>query len=195
MILRQAPIEVSYIVDANGELGHLPLIHDEGTHPLIEEEIHRAFEQGRDEGERIGYAKAYEEVHHLQVLLHTLSARLMAYRNDLLALLKPEVIDVAILIAEQFIGTELTQPTSRVQFLQHAITQAMNDFGSQPIKVTVSPEDHTLLQGMGISIAPDMISWSMDAMLSRGECRIESTEGLLHATVAHHIRYLKMKIL
>ncbi len=194
MILRQVPIEVSYVVNAMGEVGYLPLAQDEGTHPLMDEEIHRALEQGKEEGERAGYAKAYEEVRHLQVLLHTLSARLMAYRNDLLAILKPEVIDASILIAEQFIGNELSQPTARIRFLNQVLAQALSDFGNQPIKVIVSPEDQSLLHTMGISLDPKLVTWATDSLLSRGECRVESTEGLLNATVAHHLRYLKMKI-
>lgn len=198
MILKESQLDQSYVLTAGGELTEAITSSSHGAEELFRVEIQRAFCQGREEGERLGYAKASEERRHLCQLLHTLADHLVEHRKQLLLQLKPEVLDLAFQMAEKLTRQELTQPKPMLQFLNALLTQATSAFAGLPIKLFLAPENLLEIEQELEKLtaeSKEKLQILSDPKLRPGDCRIESEIGLLNAEIKKQLEHLKTRLI
>lgn len=195
MIVKQAKCDLNYVLTSCGELTEQVALKEEAARELLQIEIKRAFRQGKEEGERCGYAKALDESHHASLLLHTLADRLIEHRKQLLAELKPEVIELAFQIAETLVRHELSQPAQFMSLIDALINQALRNFADTPLKVFLAPEDLNAMQEALKQLKSHTIAFHADPKLRQLDCRIECESGVLNAEIARELMHLKAKLL
>lgn len=158
----------------------------------------RAFEEGRDEGYRVGYEQGLEdarriveECKNLMEFLGKLPASIM---NDY----KEWLIDAAFTIAKHIIQEELsTKPQTFLAHIGRLVKEMEDDL---PITIFLNPEDLSLL-----SLSTDFDEWARgqgkilklapDDSLERGSCRMESNVALIDATLDKVLKEMKQDVL
>lgn len=195
MILKEVDPSTTYVLTGTGHLTELKGDQTLCAEELFREEIQRAFCQGREEGERQGYAKASEETHHLSALLHTLADHLVEQRKRLLAGLKPEIVELSFQIAETLIRHELSQPKQFLALIGALLNQAITTFAGSPLKLFLAPEDLAALEKHLESLNECPLQIHSDPKLRCGDCRIESEMGVLNAEIGRELNHLKAKLI
>jgi len=198
MILKDVIYDAHYILSPNREL--LVAQHSvvSCTEELLREERERAAHRGEEEGEKQGYAKAYEEVRHLISLLHTLANHMMEYKKHMMVQMKPEIIGFIFQVAEQIIHQELSQPEHYIKMLQALLNQAVVAFAGQPLHVFLAPEDLLRLEphlNQLVIPSKQTLKFCADAKMRAGDCRLETEMGVLHADLARELSMLKAHVL
>lgn len=179
----------------------LHFTHSHSASPsLIEEACTQAFQKGEDRGEKAGYERALVEAHCLLQVLQTLSRKLLDYKQRLLEQLKPEVVEFAISVCERIIRKELSQPEALVKLINSLLSYAASSVRHETVHLILSPEDLVVLENHLTSIHYDKrdiggVSFRADSLMKRGDCRIETSTGLLNYTISRQLGDLQSKVL
>jgi len=185
MILRDAIVDQELYLTANREL--VAEKREKILETLFAEEYRKAKERGELSGEKQGYEKASQETASLVALLQRLSERLLEQKKRLFEQMKPELIELSLLIAERVIRQELKNKESMQAMVDSLLDQAMNAFSDEKLKVFLAPADWEALGSRQLQ----SVSFLADPTLSQGDCRIEAKSGLLNATLSHILEDLK----
>lgn len=194
MILKEVMCDANYLLTPTLELKVAMTDLKQCSNELMRDEIQQAFRQGKEEGERQGYAKAREETQHLCALLHTIANHLIEHKKRLLTHLKPEVIEFAFQLTERLVRHELSHPESFVKLIHALINQAMTAFAGQPLTLFLGPEDLMQLEHIITPSSKQGLHLLADPKLRPGDCRIESAGGLINADVMRELAMLKNTI-
>jgi flagellar biosynthesis/type III secretory pathway protein FliH len=197
-IIRGAQITEMATLTPTGELN---FSESSGSHDaLLKEECHKAFCEGQQIGERIGYERAMEEMKALANVLHSLAVRLFEQRAYLLDKLKPEIIEFALAVCERVIRKELSQPEVLVRLINSLLSVSAVKSGREMLQIVLSPDDLAMLEDYLDQIAYDQkkiegINLKADPLVSPGDCRIEWETGLLNHSIVRELADLNTKIL
>ncbi|MCH9627540.1 MAG: hypothetical protein S4CHLAM2_11810 [Chlamydiales bacterium] len=167
---------------------------------LVEEECRKSFQKGQDKGEKVGYYKALEESKLFLTLLQTVTRRVLEQKNRLLDQLKPEIIEFAMSVCEQVLRKELSQPQTLVRLIHSLLAVATPPLKEDTIKVVLAPDDFLMLEKNFDHIHYDKkevkeIRFVSDPLMRRGDCRIETTSGLLNYDISRELNDLQAKVL
>lgn len=139
-------------------------------------------QEGRAEGERAGAASATSALQPLLDRMAATIAELGSYRARFRRESEPELLRLALAVAQKILKRELTvDPHSLLGILKAAL-ETINK--AEVLCVSAAPEDAPLLSGrlagMGL---PDAVEVKPDRMLERGSLLIETRRGQIDAGV------------
>lgn len=168
-----------------------------GFHELLNLERSKSFAEGKEEGEKIGYARAKEEMEDLIQLLQSISDKMLEHKKELFHHLKPEVIDLVIAIAERVIRIELSQPEKLTKLIESFLTQSA--FQGEVVKIFLAPEDMCIMEKTLNKIQYDMteikgIRIAVDPLQRQGDVRIETKSTLQNFTLSRELEDLRLKV-
>lgn len=189
MIIKEAVCDGVFCLNEQREL----IPPKEGESVLFENEAQVLFARGKNEGEKLGYANACHELRTLAAVLHTIAERLLKKKEELLTELKPEVIDFSFAIAEKIIRKELSSPAEHERLIAEYIDLAKAAFATQPLTIYLSPDDFTAMQ-QRFALEVSSIHYLPDPLMRRGDCRIETKEGLLNAQIKRQLEDIREQI-
>ncbi len=180
--------------------GELLISEKEEFVDLVEEECRNAFQKGQEKGEKIGYYKALEESKVYVGLLQTMTRKILDQKNRLLDQLKPEIIEFAIAVCERVIRKELTQPHVFARLINTLLTAATPQLNSDTLRVVLAPEDFSILESSFHQIQYNVeeiegIRFVSDPLMRQGDCRIETSSGLLNYNISRELADLQAKVL
>jgi flagellar biosynthesis/type III secretory pathway protein FliH len=179
---------------------HLVEGDEQGLFNLLGEERTKAYQMGRDEGEKVGYEKAKEEMSAFLHLLQTLIGKLLEEKEKLYEGIKPEIIEFALAVSERLIRIELSQPEKLAKLIENFIHHATSSFQGENLKIYLSPEDLVMLESRLQKINYDKreikgLKFFSDPLQKRGDVRIETKGSLLNFVLSREIEDLRSKIL
>jgi flagellar biosynthesis/type III secretory pathway protein FliH len=172
----------------------------EGEGSFIEEECRKAFQQGVEQGKKIGYEKYAQENKPLLELLPLIAQKLLEQKRKLLELLKPEIVEFCLHVCERVLRRELSQPESMATLINSLLNVCLPQFSHEKIHILLAPEDLVMLENHLTQIhfnkrEIEGISFRADPLIKRGDCRIEAKTGLLNYSIARELADLQAKVL
>lgn len=167
---------------------------------LIQEEQGEAYEKGKRAGEREGYLHAQSELAALFGLLQTVGTKLLDDKKNLLEALKPEIVEMALTIAEKIVKSELLLPEKMVQHIESMLSTIALKVAGDGVHIYLCPEDLLLLDTHLQKIAYDKkdiksIRFFSDNFIPKGDVRIESKQAFFHFSVARELEDLRSRVL
>lgn len=154
---------------------------------LENEERKKAFEKG--------YAKSQLDMKEKFILLEKISKRLVEEKQSLLERMKPEIIDFCLLLTEQLIRQQFTDPTVLMNMV-HSLIEAIGKERA-PLSVILAPED---LEMIALFIEEEKnklthIYFSSDPTVQRGDVRIECDSMLVNCALARELESVRTHVL
>lgn len=196
-VIRGESVHETAILTSSGELLHSK---KEGISDLIAEECRKAFQKGFEKGEKVGHQRALEESKTFLDLLQVIARKVLEQKERLLDQLKPEIIEFSMVVCEQVIRKELSQPQALVRLINTLLNLAHPELKNDPIHIILSPEDYLLLEEIFSHIQYDAqklaeIQFKSDPLMRRGDCRIETKSALLNYDISRELSDLQTKVL
>jgi flagellar biosynthesis/type III secretory pathway protein FliH len=162
-----------------------------------------AFERGRKEGieegrrvERIEQAARLEQIENWRKeQVATMSDKFALERNDLLRAIEPEVVKLALRVAERIVRRELLiDPLMLTGAVRAALGQLVD---KSMVRLRVPAEDadlwtETVAHLPNLRIKPEIVA---DTQLRQGECELESNCGVADLSVASQLREIARSFL
>ncbi len=171
---------------------------ESGFTELLNEEKQKACQRGREEGEKIGYAKAKEEMEAFLQLLQTITEKMLEEKKRLFDELKPDIIEFALTVAERVIRIELSQPEKLAKLIESFLTHSA--FQGETLKVILAPEDLVMLESHLQKISYDNkeikgLRFASDSFLRRADVRIETKTAILNFALSREMEDIRSKVL
>jgi flagellar biosynthesis/type III secretory pathway protein FliH len=182
---------------------HLLLLHArEAAEALLTDARSSASEireQSRSEGIDQGRAEGKEQLVPAVIAFANAGQALIVFEEQMIARHAPEIVRLALEIAEKIIGKSLlAEPEIIASVLERARREVVE---ARRIFVHINPEDYELLS----EIRPDLLKTGnnagrvveivRDENLGRGGCRLETEIGVVDATVATQLSELRRQLL
>lgn len=151
------------------------------------EEKKKIFEQG--------YTKARLELKEQVMLLEKMSKKLTDEKKELLERMKPEVIEFCILLTEQVIRQQLSDPTIFATMV-HSLMAAIGR-ERVPLSVILSPEDLAMMMPFVEKEKHRLlhIYFSSDPTVQRGDVRMECDSMLINCEVTRELESIRTHVL
>ncbi len=161
---------------------------------FFEEECRKVFQEGFQSGEKKGFERASGEIKELLSLVQTLAQKLLEHTRNVVEHLKPEVIELTIVLCEKVIRKELESPQMLIHLI-HSLLSSAPDLNQNEVKIRLSPEDFNMLEAFAQNKDLKGLNFQSDSLMMRGDCRIETESGLINYSIARELDFLKRKIL
>ncbi len=165
-------------------------------------------EQGFNTGKLEGYEEGLQESRKLSneefknatLLLKMVMLNLQETKETLAESIKPEIIKLCLLICEKILKTHLKNSKHLLKFLTELVNQVASSLADFPITLALAPEDANLLQkqcdkGYLCLSHLDPMKIIIDSKLMRGNCRIETSKGLLNFDLTRLLTELELNTL
>jgi flagellar assembly protein FliH len=156
-------------------------------------------EQSRSEGALEGREEAKQETLAAAVAFANAGQALIVFEEQMVARYTPEMVRLALEIAEKIVDKTLTAEPEIVAAVFERARQEVTD--ARRIRVHLNAADHQLLAQM----RPDLLTMKHDGGraievvadrdLSRGGCRLETEIGVVDATVPTQLAELRRQLL
>lgn len=179
---------------------------------LMEEEYYQGlvkghqqgYEAGRNEGHEIGFKEGVASLqrdleHSVEILKNVLDA-FKQKEEQLFDHAKPEIIKFCLAVCQKILRSELRDPNQFIQLLEHLLLAAKNIVKDVPVQVYVAPGDLLLLE-KHFNDLPETceeiraLDFIPDSDLERGNCRIESSLGLVNFDLERILKDIEQKTL
>ncbi len=183
-------------------LTHLPV--DPAPQPVVPspEEIELLRAQAWEEGQREGFAAGKREAAQLITVLQNIMEEAMAAREEFIAVTTPQLLNLAVQIAEKIIRREVeTDPTVVQRIAEDALRHAVD---KHHLRIRVNPEDLETLQAAApelqaalddireFEIVPDRRGG--DRRMARGGCLIETESGIIDARIETQLEEVRERL-
>jgi flagellar biosynthesis/type III secretory pathway protein FliH len=158
-----------------------------------------AYEQGLARGLEDGRAEAKQELSLSQVALVQAGQSLIVLEEQLVSRLTPQLVRLALAIAEKIVGREVAEdPTIVASVLERARAELPQ---ARHVRIWLHPRDHQFLQ----EAQPDLV-WvgekggrKVEVLSSeevdRGGCRVETEMGVVDATIPVQLQEIRRQLL
>jgi flagellar assembly protein FliH len=170
----------------------------------LEDGRQQGYEGGRLEGLGLGFQQG-EMIVHDQFkdalgMLNLIAASFQMQREELFKQIKPEIIKFNINLMEKLLQQELKNPEVFISLIEKLLQQVESVIKNVSINVIVSPEDGQLLkaniQTLGLpSQALSRINLLEESTMERGNCRLETSLGMLNYDIPRLMKDLEIKVL
>ncbi len=177
---------------------------DEGYRKGIQEGQKQGYEVGKEEGFEKGFEEGAEQVKaELKVaidLTNAIANRLAVKREDMFDQAKPEILKFCLNVCEKLIRQELSHSHTFVKMLETLLDQAKSILKDSSVHIFLAPEDIEMLQKQTKSLDYDKESFKKihfipDPLMSRGDCRVETSLGLVNFDIKRLLANLEEKVL
>lgn len=189
--LKQAEKEAAQIVAAaQKEKEKLLQQAQKEAERLWEEAKQKGYAEGFQSGLEEGETKSRELIGEAEKQL----AEARQLRQDMLQKIEPQVVELAVKIAEKFVGEKILADVQVLQQLIHGALQQIQETGE--IIIRLHPEDAAACrerlpqwqEELGEQVSLNLIS---DHTMQRGECRVESTSSVYTCQVDERFAALR----
>lgn len=158
------------------------------------------YEQGIEHGLKKGTAVAHDEFKDTISMLNIIAMAFLVRKEELFEQLKPEIIKLCLVLCRKLLQRELSDPESFKELIFKLLDQIKAISKELPIDILISKHDYTLIQSKLDSIEltfKDMpkIHLSIDSFLEKGNCRLESSIGMLNFDIQRMLEDLETKML
>lgn len=167
------------------------------------EEIERLRAQAREAGWQEGFAAGRQEAAQLIAILQNIVNEAIAARAEFIAIATPQLLNLAVQIAEKIIRREVeTDPTVAQRIAEEALRQAVD---KHHLRIRVHPEDLATLQAIApelraalddvreFEIVPDRRSGHR--RMARGGCLIETESGVIDARIETQLEEIREQLM
>jgi len=165
----------------------------------ITEGHQQGYEIGKAEGLEEGYKKGCEEtkveISVVLELLERLAFDLRAKQAEIFEDSKPEWIRLALTAAESVIRVDLAQPNQYEKLVENLLSKAKEFFQDAPIEIILSTQDYALLKESQSLEASRKIHFLSDQTIPKGNCRLETSLGLINFNIKRLLEDLEMRLL
>ncbi len=160
----------------------------------------KAFLAGKESGLEEGYRRAKIENKSFITLLQSIARRLLEQKEQIFSQLKPELINLAMIICEKIIRKELSSPMTLVKLIDSELSSMSIHLQEESVSIVLSPDDLILLEKHLSKIFYDKreikkLHFVSDPHLLRGDFRIETAKSLLNCSIQRELEDLQQKIL
>lgn len=164
----------------------------------------QGYEAGKSEGFDFGYQQGvkvvHEELKESVELLNSISGGFQINKLEMFESAKPELIKFSLAICEKLLRNELSDPITFVAVIEKLFQQAKSILIDVPVDIVLAPEDLKLLQSnistTGYTIEEiNKANFVSDASMERGNCRIETSLGLINFDIRRLLQELEIKAL
>lgn len=168
-------------------------------------------QRGREEGKQEGYESGLEEgEERVKAEFSDAIARATAaadavkeYQESLFDEAKAEMVSFALAVCEQVLRTHLSDPDHFKQVVETVIHQAQPVIKDCPVEITFSRDDLARLQGSGldevlkkhVGDGPSAIRFIAEEGMRSGDCRLETSLGLVNFDIGRILDDLERKVL
>ena len=141
--------------------------------------------------EKIRIDKEKSKLHdtNFPTLLHTMMVEFKSYQHKLFEELKPQLIELVFTICEKVIRQKLSDPQALVATIESLLSTYPLD--EEKITIFLSPSDVIALKKKEGLLPLEGVHIASDALLSKGDVRIQTQQHILHATIERQLNYLK----
>lgn len=178
--------------DTNGFSG---LLTAERIEEIQKEAYDEAYQKGKKEGFEQAYQQAQirfnEQASRIDSILNVLSDPINEFDNQL----EESLIDLALIIARQLIRRELkTEPGEIIAVVREAMDAL--PMNQQMVKIYLHCDDAKLVREV-LMLDTDNSRWQLneEPTLARGDCRIETGDSRIDATVESRLTAIASKLL
>jgi flagellar assembly protein FliH len=152
---------------------------------------------GREQGYADGQRDAHDELEPVISTMRELIESIRAQRSEVIAAAEPELVRLAMAIAERILHSELvTNPTVVVENVRQALTRLVS---REVVTLRVNPADHdTIRQHRDAIVAASDVEHLRiveDQRVDRGGVVVETDAGTIDSKIATQLREAKRAIL
>ena len=182
---------------------HLPVEPTLQSKVFSPEEIELLRAQAWEEGQREGFAAGKMEAAQLITVLQNVVDEAMAAREEFIAVTTPQLLNLAVQIAEKIIRREVERDSTVVQRIaEDALRHAVD---KHHLRIRVNPEDLETLQAVApelqaalddireFEIVPDRRSG--DRRMARGGCLVETESGTIDARIETQLEEVRERLM
>jgi flagellar assembly protein FliH len=164
----------------------------------------QGYAAGRQEGLEIGFKQgaliAQDQFKDAVSMLNLIAASLQIKREEIFELLRPEMIKFNIRLMEKLLQEHLKNPSALMTLIEKLLLQIQSTIKDVPIKVLVSPEDYQIINQNLANIDSSSATVSQihllsDVTVQKGNCRLETTLGMLNYDIPRLMKDLEIKVL
>ena len=164
----------------------------------------QGYETGKNEGVDIGYHLGLEsgeaKVKQTLQLLNKISESFAARQEEMFVLAKPELIKFSLTVCENLIHHALTDPKVFLTQITSIFDQAKEILKDSSVSVVLAQEDLDLFQNNLNELIKKneefkKIKFISDSTVQRGNCRVESSLGLLNFDIKRLLDDIEKKAL
>lgn len=194
----QIRADAQKLIDAAEADGEALLQHAAArSRELVDRAVARAAEieaearaKGHEEGVVAGRAAAQAELAESIAAMHELVQNALAQRHEVIESAEPELVNLAIAIAERVLHEHLAvSPTAVLENVRHALTRLI---GREVVTLRVNPADLETIRvhrdGIASSSDVEHLRVVEDQRVDRGGVVIETEAGTIDAKVATQLR-------
>jgi flagellar assembly protein FliH len=151
---------------------------------LIEEK-QKSEKEFLQQGTKIGYQQAKDELNELTTLFTELSQRIISKEQQALEDFKKDLFTLCLSICEKIIRQELSLKYTLETLINKMMTEAKSILLEESTDLFLSQKDHSLIQNSQDSILPPNLHLKnlnvlIDPFLSNGDFRIVTNKGLIN---------------
>lgn len=170
----------------------------------LEEGRKQGFEAGRLEGYELGYREGEQIVHHqfndALKMLNLITAAFQVRKEELFEQLKPEILKFNINLMGKVLQQQLSNPDTFASLIGKLLEQISIAIKDVPITIVLSPEDNRMLSEKLKAIYSTenydrKILFVEDSSMERGNCRLETTLGIMNFDISRLMKDLEIKVL
>lgn len=179
------------------------LMEEEFYHGLVKGH-QQGYEAGRNEGHEIGFkegvASLQGDVETFVEILKQVLTEFKLKEEYLFDHAKPELIKFALAVCEKILRNELSNPKKYAQLIGHLLDTAKTMVKDIPVQVYVSSDDLNRLQSHFKDLPNAFqelktIDFIADPDLEAGNCRLESSLGLVNFDIQRLLKDIEQKTL
>lgn len=157
-------------------------------------------EEGYEKGFREGIEKSKRDLESTLLFLQSLTQQLTDKKEEFYTQMKPEIIKFCLSICEKLLRKELSQSKTFLHVIENLLEQAKGIIKDSSAQIYISPEDFEMLKKDLSSIENgnnifSLFEFVSDPQTQRGNCRIETSLGLINFDIKRLLLNLEEKVL
>nr|WP_197481304.1 flagellar biosynthesis protein [Candidatus Chlamydia sanziniae] len=152
-----------------------------------------AFNKGFCQGEVEGYNKAFQELHSLIQIFRKLSVHMLAEVEKTVQQLKPDLLELTLLICEKFLYKKLENPEELALLLAAAVERYSSQRSLSPLKIFLHPEDLQKLKDWMATHELFIIKHAEffpDISCKQAEYKMEIPQGIFRQEIGEELDHL-----
>jgi flagellar assembly protein FliH len=156
--------------------------------------------EGLDIGFKLGVSNAHVEMKAGLELLNKITATFFTKQEEMFEMSKPEIIKFALAVCDNLLHNALSQHQVFTAHIEKLLIRAKEILKDASVDVILAPEDLAMLQGHLHSVGNDReefekLNFISDSTMERGNCRLETSLGLLNFDIKRLLSDIEKKTL
>ncbi len=158
------------------------------------------YEEGLEQGLQKGSALAHEEFKDTISMLNIIAMAFLVRKEELFEQLKPDIVKLCLVICKKLLQRELSQPEALQELIEKLLAQVKAVTKDTPVDVMISSDDYENIKAklhdfnLNLETLPK-IHFCSDPLIEKGNCRLETSVGMINFNLQRLLEDLETKIL